>query len=90
MSKKPNHITLFWSHENAAYPEKCAPHEIRGFDNVAVEPISRSKDYKDRQVDRKKRKVFVTAHVILRTAAVFLASALNRGSHHPEIWKMGH
>ena len=42
-----------------------------------------SRDYKERQVDRKKRKVFVTAHVILRTAAMFLASALNRGSYPP-------
>ena len=42
---------------------------------------SKSRDYKERRVDRKKRKVFVTAHVILRTAApaMFLASALNRG-----------
>ena len=38
-----------------------------------------------REVNRKKRKVFVTAHAILRTAAMFLASALNRGSHPPEI-----
>ena len=27
-------------------------------------------------MDRKKRKVFVTAHVVLRTDAMFLASAL--------------
>ena len=27
--------------------------------------------------------MFVTAHVVLRTAAMFLASALNRGSHPP-------
>ena len=42
---------------------------------------SKSRDYKEKRVDRKKRKVFVTAHVILRTAApaMFLASALNRG-----------
>ena len=45
--------------------------------------LSKSGDYKERQVDRKKRKVFVTAHVILRTAAMFLASALNRGSTPP-------
>ena len=44
---------------------------------------TKSRDYKERQVDRKKRKVFVTAHVILRTAAMFLASALNRGSYPP-------
>ena len=50
---------------------------------------SKSRDYKERQVDMKKRKVFVTAHVILRTAAMFLASALYRGSHLPEILKMG-
>ena len=46
---------------------------------------SKSRDYEERQVDKKKRKVFVTAHVIQRTAAMFLASALNRGSHPPEI-----
>ena len=32
--------------------------------------------------------MFVTAHVVLRTAAMFLASALNRGSHPPEILEM--
>ena len=37
---------------------------------------SKSRDYKDRQLDREKRKVFVTVHVVLRTAAMFLASAL--------------
>ena len=46
---------------------------------------AKSRDYKERQVDRKKRKVFVTAHVILRTTAMFLASALNRGSQPSEI-----
>ena len=51
--------------------------------------MPKSKDYKERQVDRKKRKVFVTAHVVLRTAAIFLASALNRGSHPPEKQKKG-
>ena len=45
--------------------------------------LGQSRDYKERQVDRKNRKVFVTAHVILRTAAMFLASALNRGSRPP-------
>ena len=39
---------------------------------------------RDRQIG-KKRKVFVTARVILHTASMFLASALNRGSHLPEI-----
>ena len=51
--------------------------------------LAKSRDYKERQVDRKKRKVFVTAHVILRTAAILLASALNRGSHPLEIYKNG-
>ena len=32
--------------------------------------------YKERQVDKKKCKVFVTAHVVLRTAAMYLSSAL--------------
>ena len=52
---------------------------------VCIDVQSKSRDYKERQVDRKKRKVFVTAHVMLRTAAMFLESALNRGSHPPEI-----
>ena len=39
-------------------------------------------------IDEKYREVFVTVHVILRTAAMFLASALNRGSHPTEILKM--
>ena len=47
--------------------------------------LTKSRDYKERQVDRKKRKVFVTAHVVLRTTVMFLASALNKGSHPPEI-----
>ena len=59
----------------------------RYWTTFADEPKSKSRDYKERQVDRKKRKVFVTAHVVLRTAAMFLASALNRGSHSPEILK---
>ena len=50
-------------------------------------PVSKSRNYKERQVDRKKRKVFVTAHVVLRTAAMFLASALNRGRHPRKYWK---
>ena len=40
-----------------------------------VTPLAKSRDYKERQVDREKRKVFVTAHVILRTAAMFSAGA---------------
>ena len=47
-----------------------------------------SRDYKEEQVDRKKRKVFVTAHVVLRPAAMFLASALNGGIHPPEILEL--
>ena len=43
---------------------------------------------KERQVVREKRKVFVTAHVILCMAAMFLANALNRGSHPLEILKV--
>ena len=30
--------------------------------------MDKSRDYKERQVDRKKRKAFVTARVVLRTA----------------------
>ena len=33
-------------------------------------------------------KVFVSVHVVLPTAAMFLVSALNRGSHPSEILKM--
>ena len=32
---------------------------------------SKSRDYEERQEGKKKRKVFVIAHVILRTAAMF-------------------
>ena len=42
--------------------------------------ISARVEYKERQADYEKyRKVFVTAHVILRTAAMFLVRVLNRG-----------
>ena len=50
--------------------------------------VAKSRDYKERQVDRKKHKVFVTGHVVLHMSAMFLASALNRGNHSPEILKM--
>ena len=60
-------------------------------EQLAASPLNasmpKSRDYKERQVDWKKRKVFVTAHVVLRTAAMFLASALTRGSLPPEILK---
>ena len=52
--------------------------------------LPKSNDYKERQLDRKKHKVFVSAHVVLRTAAMFLASALHRGCYPPEILEMGH
>ena len=48
---------------------------------------AKSRNYKERQVDEKYRKVFPTAHVVLRTAAMFLANALNRG-HPPKILKV--
>ena len=51
---------------------------------------AKSRDYKERQVDGKKRKVFVTAHVALRTAVMFLASALSRGNHPPGNIGNGH
>ena len=47
--------------------------------------LGESRDYKERHVYRKKRKVFVSGHVLLRTAAMFLASALNRGSYSPPL-----
>ena len=50
--------------------------------------VAKSRDYKERQVERKKRKVCVTRHVVLHMAAIFLASALNRGSHSSQILKM--
>ena len=50
---------------------------------------SKSGDYKEKQVDEKYRKVFVTAHVVVRTAVMFLDSALNRENHSPEIFKNG-
>ena len=49
---------------------------------------SQSGDYKEKQVDEKYRKVFVTAHVVVRTAVIFLDSALNRENHSPEIFKI--
>ena len=65
-----------------------------------------SRDYKERQVDEKYHNMFVTAHahcqkveakketatahVVLRRAAMFLASALNRGIHSPKNIKNGH
>ena len=48
--------------------------------------ISKSRGYKERQVDEKYCKVFVTAQVELNTAAMFLACALNRGSNPSEIF----
>ena len=39
-------------------------------------------------MDEKYRKVFVTAHVVVRTAVIFLDSALNRVNHSPEIFKI--
>ena len=49
---------------------------------------AKSIDHKERQVDRKSHKVFVTAHAVLHMATMFLAIALNRESHPPEILKM--
>ena len=40
--------------------------------NLQYSKKSKSGYYKERQVDEKYRKVFVTAHVVLRTAAMFL------------------
>ena len=50
--------------------------------------VAKSTDYKERQVDGKKHKVFATGYVVLHMPAMFLASALNRGSHSLEILKM--
>ena len=47
---------------------------------------SKSGDYKEKQVDEKYR---ITAHVVVRTAVLFLDSALNRENHSPEIFKNG-
>ena len=60
--------------------------------NQTYDLWTKGRDYKEGQVDRKKRKVFATAYVVLRTAAVFLASGshhLNRGSHPPGKMKRG-
>ena len=54
----------------------------QGFLGVLCEqPSTKQVNQAERQVDGEKRKVFVAAHVVLRTAAMFLASALNRGGH---------
>ena len=56
---------------------------------AGLNPGSKSSDYKERQVNEKYCKVFLrTAHVVFRTAAMFLASALNIRSHPQEILKM--
>ena len=58
-----------------------------GYDEIPVRYLklgqvrARSRDFKEKQVDEKYRKVFVIGYVVMRTAAMFLASALNRGSH---------
>ena len=56
--------------------------------NYNVLSWSKSGDYKEKQVDEKYRKGIVTAHVVLRTATMFLDSALNRGNHSPEIFSI--
>ena len=48
----------------------CTPF-IQSFSKLVGTPWQ-SRDYKERQVDRKNPNVFVTAHVVLRTAAQFL------------------
>ena len=55
---------------------------------ISVILISKSRGYKERQVNEKYCKMFVTAQVELSTAAMFLACALNRGSDPSEILKM--
>ena len=49
--------------------------------------MSKSRDYKERQVHEKYHKVFGNAHVAVRIAVMFPASALSR-SHSAEILKM--
>ena len=49
---------------------------------------AKSRNYKERQVNEKYRKVFLAAHVVLRSASMFLANALNRGRHPPKILKV--
>ena len=55
---------------------------------------SSQRDYKERQVDRKKRKAILSVicqhSSVFVMGAMFLASALNRGSHPPEILKNGY
>ena len=40
--------------------------------NQTYDLWTKGRDYKEGQVDRKKRKVFATAYVVLRTAVMFL------------------
>ena len=68
-------VIYFQINESTAYL-----HKLSWIKMVSQSQCQRIETTK-REVDRKKRKMFVTAHVILRTAAMFLARALNRGSH---------
>ena len=63
-------------HKRKLFSLKCSfgyamrkPHRDK---NLQYSKKSKSGDYKERPVDEKYRKVFVTAHVVLRTAAMFL------------------
>ena len=58
------------------------------YHNCSYIELSKSRNYKERQVDEQYRKVFVTAHVVLRKAAMFLASAPNKGSYPREYLKI--
>ena len=61
---------------------------VHVLDMIYIKMAAKSREYKERQVDEKYRKVFVTPHVVMRTAAMFLASAINRGNHPPEVLKV--
>ena len=61
---------------------------VHVLDMIYIKMAAKSREYKERQVDEKYHKVFVTPHVVKRTAAMFLASAINRGNHPPEVLKI--
>ena len=50
-------------------------------DGSLVKVLAKSRHYKERQVDRKKRKAIRRCSSAFVMGAMFLASALNRGSH---------
>ena len=65
----------------------CQP-ESEGWNcSWLLKDLSKSRYYKERQVDRKKRKAILGDSSAFVMGAMFLASALNRGSHPLEIFK---